>query len=79
MSAIFGALALFYALALVATTVALAADSRPSLGSRSQRAAYYPADAMTDDERVLTTHAAPVAAAMPEVVFELDRDSERAA
>jgi phosphoribosylaminoimidazole carboxylase (NCAIR synthetase) len=55
MSAIFGALALFYALAFVTITVAFASDSLADLRSSTQRAAMYPSDAMTDDERILTT------------------------
>jgi hypothetical protein len=59
MSAIFSACALFYVLCFVATTVALAADSVPSTSLRSERVALSVADSMTDDERILTTIAAP--------------------
>jgi hypothetical protein len=78
MSAIFGAIAVFYALAFMATMLALAADSRPALWPRGRRAATYPAfntvansvaapansvDEMSDDERILTTPVAATAAA----------------
>jgi hypothetical protein len=59
MSAIFSACALFYVLSFVATIVALAADSIPSTSLRSERASFSLADSMTDDERILTTVAAP--------------------
>jgi hypothetical protein len=79
MSAIFGALALFYALAFVATTLALAADSRPSPWSRSQRTAYYPADPMSDDERTLTTAVAPTTKPAAEAAAKHDSDVAHAA
>ena len=79
MSAIFGALSLFYALAFAATIVALAADDRPSLWPRSQRVVHYPPDSITDDERVLTTGAAPAAQPIAKAAAEHVSDGVRAA
>jgi hypothetical protein len=81
MSAIFGAFVLFYALAFVGLTLALAADSGSALWSRSQHTEQLPAvavnvDSMSDDERILTTR---VAATAPAETGSQDQDAARAA
>ena len=59
MSAFVGAVTIFNALAFVLVGLAFATDSVRSAWSRRLRAAQLPSAVLTDDERLLTTVAAP--------------------
>ena len=75
MSAFVGAVTIFNALAFVLVGLAFATDSVRSVWSRRLRAAQLPSAVLTDDERLLTTVAAP----NPGVVVTGRADAAKAA